>query len=270
MQERFLLTRGQSSFFAHPMRNLLLAASLTTGLCGFGHAAPVLITQDFNTCANVAACGATVTFVADGTANSVNLRAASNVLNTAINNGFGTSAGGFFSSRFLAIGDIRGGIGGEPNGQFAGGLSRASFGLGNLGPGSYSFDVAFDYVFDSNNANNPDDFLVRFETAPGAADLVSVFSLLSAPQNSAANRGTFAGTFSFSLAAASGVGLAFSVQEFNGNGSSAAGIDNLRIRQIPEPGSLALAGLALFGLAGMRRMVRASKAGVCANRPSAA
>jgi hypothetical protein len=51
--------------------------------------------------------------------------------------------------------------------------------------------------------------------------------------------------------------LVFRLVELNGTGSSAVGVDNIRIEQIPEPGLLGLLGLALLGLGG-RRLARRS------------
>lgn len=235
------------------MKSPSFAASGLLCLAALGvNAAPIVITQDFETCANVAACGASVTFAGDASAASVNLRQANNTINTSVNDGFD----GFFGSRFMVIGDDSGNMAGEPNGQTNGALSRASFGLGNLDAGTYTFAVSFDYVADSRSpAPNPDDFSVLFETAPGAASaLATVLQASDIAPNSAAFREVgFSWLGSFTLAAASDVYLSFELEEFNGDASAAAGIDNLSIRQIPEPGTLALVGLALVGASLRRR-----------------
>jgi PEP-CTERM motif len=222
---------------------------------GAAQSAPISFSQNFNACALGGSCGASVTFVADGTASSVNVRAA----NDAIDGNGSTGFDSFFSSQFLAVGDISGNLSGEPNGQSNGGLSRASFSLGTLGAGSYRFRVGFDYVFDTNAGNgvsNPDDFLVRFETGTGTGALVDVLSIgdvTTTGNVSNRRQAGFSNLVAFTLASTSNVNLSFSLQEFNGQNSSAVGIDNLRVAQVPEPGSLMLAGLALLGLAACRR-----------------
>lgn len=236
------------------MRSKLLSVVLVS-FAGLAQAAPVSFSQNFDACALGGTCGATVTFVADGTATSVNVRAANDAIDGAGTNGFDN----FFSSRFLAIGDITGNIAGEPNGQPNGGVSRASFSLGTLAAGNYRLFVGFDYVFDTNAGNgvlSPDDFLVRFETGTGTGALVDVLSIGDVTTTAGvSNRRQvgFSSTVSFFLATADNVNLSFSLQEFNGQNSSAVGIDNLRVAQVPEPGSLALAGLALLGVAAARR-----------------
>ena len=232
--------------FSLPLAGLLL------GLPWLAAAAPLGLTPNLETCDGPASCGSTVSCVAEGSAAAVNVRTAANAINTGANLGFDQ----FFTSRFLVIGDISGDLSGEPNGQPGGALTRASFDLGLLAAGSYQFELGFDYVVDATQLNNPDRFLVRFETAPGAGMLADVLFHDGVPRNSAARRGQHSGLFGFSLAQASNVYLSFSLQEFNGNGSSAAGIDNLRLRQVPEPSGLALLALACAALAATRGRAR--------------
>jgi len=245
------------------MKIALAGPILALALTGSLHAAPVSISQDFESCTTVASCGVTVTFVADGTATSVNRRNRTDTINTSTTAGFDSFFGNANSpaNHFLVIGDISGDISGEPNGQSAGGLSRASFGLGSLAAGSYTFEVGFDYVVDTNSVTgspnfSPDDFKVLFESAnPGGGLLATVLDLSATNiiKNSTPRQVGFSTTVGFSLASASNVFLSFSLQEYNGHNSSAAGIDNLSIMQVPEPGSLALTSLALLGLAVLRR-----------------
>jgi len=157
-------------------------------------------------------------------------------------------------NNFLVIGDNSGNIGGTPNGGTTAGASSTMSVSFALQPSTWTVSdllgirVAFDYVFDANNLLNTDDFLVELVLADNSA-----LTVLSHLAPSVDTRGSFDQFFS-SLSALP-ASLRFTLTEGSGNGSSAVGLDNLQVTAVPEPGTLALVGLALLGagMAGRKR-----------------
>ncbi|MCS6787046.1 MAG: hypothetical protein NZ524_08465, partial [Thiobacillaceae bacterium] len=187
----------------------------------------------------------------DATASSFNVRRGDNPIdgtigpptfgNTSFDNFFGGA-----TNHFLVIGDDTGNLGGSPNGGggTSSSLMRLTFPFATLTLHHVTYlTVAFDYVFDANNTNNPDDFLVDLILADN-----SVVNLLTHTAPSASTRGSFNTTYNWSSFSAAPVALRFSLTEYGGNGSSAVGLDNIKVQAIPEPGALALLGMGLLAL----------------------
>jgi len=157
-------------------------------------------------------------------------------------------------NNFLVIGDDSGDLGGSPNGGTNTGASSTMSVLFTLQPSQWTMSdllgvrIMFDYVFDANNVANLDDFLVELVLADNSA-----LTVLSHSAPSVGTRGTFDQYFSSLSALPSS--LRFTLVEGSGNGSSAVGIDNIKVTAVPEPATLALVGLALLGagMAGRKR-----------------
>lgn len=107
--------------------------------------------------------------------------------------------------------------------------------------------IMFDYVFDANHLLNTDDFVAELILSD-----TRIVNLLSCDAPVAATRGSFSTSILFSSLAAAPTYLNFRLVEGPGDGSSAVGLDNLVVNAISEPGILALMGLGLLGLGGMR------------------
>lgn len=244
----------------HPPYQSLLARSLygLTGallLISVGqplHAA-VLLDENFND----NAASYTTLFGGEAGAASVNIRLAGNVINTDVNTGF-DSFFGANPNRFLVIGDNAGNLSGEPNGQPLGAITLVTFDLGLFGAGSRSLDISFDYAFDTNQApgaagiRSTDDFFVWLLDGSNFL-LDEVLRFDDVLRNEASRKGNFSEAVNVMLSGASNVYLGFGLREDDGTGSSAAGIDNILVQSVPEPGALALFGLGLVGLLGCAR-----------------
>jgi hypothetical protein len=135
------------------------AYNLSAG--GNGQRTVASIKTQVGVCPGDPICGATTQFPAhpnppltnEATDAAINVRKATNDINTETAAGFD----GFFTSRFLVIGDNSGDIGGEPNGQpdsFA--TSQITFALPDLG--THTVRLSYDFVFDTNNNSNGDDW----------------------------------------------------------------------------------------------------------------
>lgn len=175
---------------------------------------------------------------------AVNIRPFDDVINRNTATGFDK----FFETSFLVIGDKQDSIANDPNN----GTTTASYSLGKLAAGTYSYFVEFDYVVDTNSANgiSPDDFLVSFTGVDTGGLVLKTDSIA---QNATPRKKEFFNSVGFTLTQERDVNLSFSLIEESKNNSSAAGIDNLTIQQVPEPGSFALGAMALLSLAAVRR-----------------
>ena len=201
---------------------------------------------------------------AAGPGTSVNVRRTDNTIdNTVGNNGFdnfftGTGAG----SNFLVLGDNAGALANAIN------VGTVNFSvLVTLPANTASVTVSYDFVFDTNDGTpatpSPDDFIVQFLDLVDA-DTVAVQSIDSPSQN-----GSTRGSFSTTLSALDFVPLGasfrlnFRLTEFSGNGSSAVGLDNLRVvadvrepdppTGIPAPATLPILAAGLALAVGLRR-----------------
>lgn len=153
-------------------------------------------------------------------------------------------------NRFLVIGDNAGNLGGQPNGGTGAAASATmsiQFELGPIAGSPDLLQIMFDYVFDAKHMLNTDDFVAELILSD-----FTTFNLRSHNRPTDETRGSFNTSFLYSSLAAAPVYLNFRLIEGRGDGSSAVGLDNLVVNAIPEPGMLALMGLGLLGLGGMR------------------
>lgn len=195
----------------------------------------------------------------NASANAFNVRRGDNAIdgnagvptlgNVNFDNFFGPAA-----NQFLVVGDDSGNLGSTPNGgtnAAASSTMSISFALAPITLGSPDvLRIGFDYVFDANDVANPDDFLVELLLADTTA-----MTLLSLAAPDASTRGSFSSSIQYASLSAAPQSLRFTLVEGRNNGSSAVGLDNLRVEAVPEPGVLALVAIALLGagVAGRRR-----------------
>lgn len=198
-----------------------------------------------------------VTGPVSGSLQPVQIRPASDTINTATTAGFDGFFGG--AGQFLVIGDFNGGIGngtpGGPVGNASSQVSTARFALGTFGAGTHRLGISFDFAFDTSLApgttqiRNPDDFVVSLTDGNGM--LLELLRFDDVLRNESSRRGTWSGDAAFVLTGAQPLSLVFSLTEYANNGDTAAGIDNLSV--VPAATPLALAGIALAALACLRR-----------------
>lgn len=159
---------------------------------------------------------------------------------------------------FLVIGDDSGNLGGNANGgSTANPLASSKMSVSfALAPSMWTasdllgVNIAFDYVFDADSSANLDDFFVDLVLANN-----NVVNLLNLLAPSVDTRGAFSAAVVGPVAAIP-ASLRFTLVEGRNLGSSAVGIDNIQVTAVPEPGALALVGLALLGLGLTRRGAR--------------
>lgn len=264
---------------AHHLATALVTVGILAGSATVALAAPVtLLDEDFSdvsglvattTVRTVAAIlGATPSELPAGTAvdnaATINVRRSDNVIDDTVgNNGFdnfftGTGA----TSGFLVLGDSIGNINGDNVGtvNFSVLLTLPAFTTG--------ITIAYDFVFDTNDAvlasPSPDDFLVDLLDLSDS-DSVSV-QAVPGPVRNVGTRGTVGASFSILDLASLGSSfrLNFRLVEFDGDNSSAVGIDNIRViaevrepdpnpTPIPAPAGMALLAGGMALAAALRR-----------------
>lgn len=221
------------------IRTAMAAAGLCLGVASAQ--AGYLLNEDFN--------GVTASYTSFGTTNTRSI--SDPIYNaTGLNNDFDSYAG--LSGSFLVLGDTSGALPGGPTGSSTGQSSKAAFNLGLFGTGLHSLDVAFDWVFDTNQATvNSDNFSIRLMAGTTLLDELLFFDDVDR-NDFLSRRGHFNEIRNFTLGTSSAVTLEFELTEFNGaasnfsSGDSAVGIDNISV--VPEPTSIALLSVGLLGL----------------------
>jgi hypothetical protein len=227
-------------------------------LISVGQSAHAVVLLDENFDDNAATY--TGVFAGEADANAINIRPASDVINTDVDNGFDSFFGASTSGNFfLVIGDDTGGIDGTPGGLGGvGAISIANFSLGTFGAGLHSLGISFDFAFDTDQDTDvvgpiPGPFFVSLLDDSDNL-LQSLLNFDDVLRNEADRKGSFNQAVDLALASATNVRLSFGLFEFPPVSSSAVGVDNILVQAVPEPGSLALLSLGLLGLGYARRI----------------
>jgi hypothetical protein len=239
--------------------NYLAAALLLLSLGQTAHAA-VLLDENFDD----NAASYTGGFAGEADANAINIRPASDVINTSTDTGFDSFFGAATSGNaFLVIGDDSDDISGTPSGQSAlGAYSIARFSLGSMGAGQHTLGISFDFAFDTDQdpgeegvIPNTDFFFIGLLDDQDNQLHQLLLSFDSVLRNEADRKGSFNQSVDLMLASANNVYLSFGLLESTPTSSSAAGIDNILVQAeaIPEPGALILLSTGLIGLGFARR-----------------
>lgn len=146
----------------------------------------------------------------------------------------------YTSGNFLVIGDQRGHLGGS---EAETSQLLVPFGIP---AGARALAISFDWVFDTTDATgaSSDDFDVHLLTGGGERELLFV----GRPEHNGATRGIFSLVLGEPYPGGT-ASLRFRLTEGNDNGSSAVGLDNLRVvATVPEPETLSLVTAGLAGL----------------------
>lgn len=238
---------------ATPRHARALALALWLAASASPAGAGLLLNDDFD----AGVVNFTITGPVSGSFQPVQIRPVTDTIGSATTSGFD----GFFGSagQFLVIGDYNAGMGngtpGGPIGNAGSQVSTARFALGSFAAGAHSLGIRFGFAFDTNLApgttqiRSPDDFVVSLSDGNGL--LLELLRFDDVLRNEASRRGTWSGDVGFALTSAQPLSLIFSLTEYANSGDSAAGIDNLSV--VPAASPLALLGIALAALIGMRR-----------------
>ncbi|MEW5710329.1 MAG: hypothetical protein AB1830_15735 [Pseudomonadota bacterium] len=146
----------------------------------------------------------------------------------------------YTSGNFLVIGDQRGDLRGSEAGT-----SQLLVPFG-IPAGSRALAISFDWVFDTTDdaGANADDFDVHLLAGGTERELLSI----GRPEHNGATRGVFSLVVGEPYPGGT-ASLRLRLTEGSGDGSSAVGLDNLRVvATVPETGTLSLVAAGLMGL----------------------